>query len=154
MPRINRVTRMTLRTRTARRLAALVAAGLSLTAGQALAQEAFPATSGKDVYEAICQGCHMPDGSGSAGAGSAMIGYPALAKNPKLAAGAYSAVIVTRGVRAMPQFGTQLNDTQIANVVNYIRTSFGNNYTTPLTPAQVTPLRPKKVDTGVVKAPG
>lgn len=140
-----------------RRLAGLAAAGLSLIAGHALAQGPagpFPETSGKDVYEAICQSCHMPDGSGSQGAGSALLGYPALANNPKLAAGAYPALVVARGLKAMPQFGTQLNDTQIANVANYIRTEFGNKYTTAITPAQVAPLRPRTADTGTVRAPG
>jgi mono/diheme cytochrome c family protein len=131
--------------------------GLSLIAGQALAQGgagAFPETSGKEIYEVICQACHMPDGKGSQGAGSALIGYPALAGNAKLTAGAYPAMVVVRGQKAMPAFGTTLNDTQIANVVNYIRTEFGNKYTTAITPAQVTPLRPKAADTGAVRAPG
>jgi mono/diheme cytochrome c family protein len=139
------------------RLAALAAVGLGLTAGHALAQGPagpFPETSGKDIYEAICQSCHMPDGSGSQGAGSALVGYPALANNPKLAAGAYPALVVARGLKAMPQFGTQLNDTQIANVANYIRTQWGNAYATAITPAQVAPLRPKIADTGTVRAPG
>ncbi len=130
--------------------------GLSLIAGQALAQQGFtfPETTGKEIYESICQGCHMPDGKGSQGAGSALLGYPALAGNAKLTAGAYPAMVVVRGQKAMPQFGTQLNDTQVANVVNYIRTEFGNKFTTAITPAQVTPLRPKAADTGTVRAPG
>ena len=150
--RFKELSRMTIRTRVA---AATV--GLSLIAGQALAQGApgpFPETTGKDIYEAICQGCHMPDGKGSQGAGSALLGYPALAANAKLTAGAYPAMVVVRGQKAMPQFGTQLNDAQIANVVNYIRTEWGNKYTSPFTPAQVAPLRPKTADTGTVRAPG
>lgn len=152
MTRFNRVTRMTNRARIA---AATV--GLSLIAGQALAQGPagpFPETTGKDIYEAICQGCHMPDGKGSQGAGSALLGYPALAGDVKLTAGAYPAMVVVRGQKAMPQFGTQLNDTQIANVVNYIRTEWGNKWTTPATPEQVKALRPKQADMGTVKAPG
>ena len=149
--RCKELSRMTIRTR----VAAAAALGLSLIAGQALAQGGpFPETTGKEVYEAICQGCHMPDGKGSQGAGSALLGYPALAANAKLTAGAYPAMVVVRGQKAMPQFGTQLNDAQIANVVNYIRTEWGNKYTSPFTPAQVAPLRPKTADTGTVRAPG
>ncbi len=150
--RFKELARMSTRTRIA---AATI--GLSLIAGQALAQGfagAFPETTGKEIYGAFCQGCHMPDGKGSQGAGSALVGYPALAGNAKLTAGAYPAMVVVRGQKAMPAFGTQLDDTQIANVVNYIRTEFGNKFTTPFTPAQVAPLRPKTVDTGTVRAPG
>jgi mono/diheme cytochrome c family protein len=152
MTRSKEFARMTTRTR----IAALAAAGLSLIAGQALAQQGFTfsETTGKEIYEGICQGCHMPDGKGAVAQGSAPLGYPALAGNPKLAAGAYPAMVVTRGQKAMPQFGTQLSDTQIANVVNYIRTEFGNKFTTAITPAQVAPLRPKSADTGTVRAPG
>jgi mono/diheme cytochrome c family protein len=138
------------------RIAAAAALGLSLIAGQAMAQAGFtfPETTGKEIYEAICQGCHMPDGKGSQGAGSAPLGYPALTGNPKLAAAAYPALVVVRGQKAMPTFGGQLNDTQIANVVNYVRTEFGNKYTNAITPAQVAPLRPKAADTGTVRPPG
>ena len=47
-----------------------------------------------------CQGCHMPEGQGAAGAGE----YPALAKNPRLEASGYLAYIVVNGSRAMPPF--------------------------------------------------
>lgn len=134
--------------------AAAAAAGLTLIAGHALAQSPFPETSGKDIYEAICQGCHMPDGKGSQGAGSALLGYPALAGNAKLTAGAYPALVVVRGQKAMPQFGTQLNDEQVANVVNYIRTEWGNKYTTAITPAQVAPLRPARAAAVNARPPG
>ena len=46
------------------------------------------------------------------------------------------------GQKAMPQFGDALTDDQIANVVNYIRSSFGNHYADKITPAQVNALRP------------
>jgi enamine deaminase RidA (YjgF/YER057c/UK114 family) len=45
----------------------------------------------------------------------------------------------------MPAFGDVLDDMQIANVVNYIRTHFGNSYTDePATPDAVALARPKK----------
>ncbi len=144
--------RMTTRTK-----AALAALGLSLIAGQALAQGpgfTFSETTGKEIYEGVCQGCHMPDGKGAVAQGSAPLGYPALAGNAKLTAGAYPAMVVVRGQKAMPQFGTQLSDEQVANVVNYIRTEFGNKFATPITPAQVKVVRPVRTDAGTVRAPG
>ncbi len=150
--RFKELSRMTTLTRIA-----AASLGLSLIAGHALAQGgpgAYPETTGKEIYEAVCQACHMPDGKGSQAAGSALLGYPALAGNAKLTAAAYPAMVVVRGQKAMPQFGASLNDTQVANVVNYIRTQWGNTWTTAMTPAQVTPLRPRAADTGTVRPPG
>ncbi len=120
----------------------LAAAAFALAAGAASAQEifagAYPEQSGQAIYVAICQGCHMPDAKGATGAGT----YPALAGNKKLAAGAYPVLVVLKGQKAMPDFGTSFSDVQIANVVNYIRTSFGNSYTDAVKPADVARLRP------------
>lgn len=147
----NRIISMKLRTTLA--AAAGLAAGLLALAGPALAQRAAgpaPEVTGKDIYEGICQGCHMPDAKGAQGAGV----YPALAGNRKLAAKSYPAYVVARGQKAMPEFGTSMSDQQIANVVNYIRTSFGNTYADALAPADVQAVRPSKADTGMVRPPG
>ena len=109
----------------------------------------YPAQTGKEVYETICQGCHMPDAKGAVGAGA----YPALAGNKKLAAKAYPALVIVRGQKAMPEFGTGLSDVQVANVVNYIRTHFGNDYKDVVTADEVKPLHPKRAG-GEVKPPG
>jgi mono/diheme cytochrome c family protein len=84
---------------------------------------------GEHLYRAICQGCHMADGKGAQGAGM----YPALAENPRLAAGAYAALVVRQGKNGMPPVGNYLDDAQIAAVVNYVRTHFGNSYKDALT---------------------
>ncbi|MEW9572986.1 cytochrome c [Rhodanobacter sp. Si-c] len=97
----------------------------------------FIPDDGATLYHAICQGCHMPDAKGAQGAGS----YPALADNPKLASAAYPAVMVLHGRNAMPSFGAALSDTQVAAVVNYVRTHFGNNYSDKLTAADVAKFR-------------
>lgn len=97
-----------------------------------------PHVTGEQVFTHICQGCHMPDGSGAVGAGH----YPALAKNPKLASAAYPVVMVVNGRGAMPAFGAQLSDAQIADVVNYVRTHLGNHYTDALKPEDIKPFRP------------
>lgn len=95
--------------------------------------------SGEDLYEGICQGCHMPDAKGALGAGA----YPALANNPRLRARMYPIVVVINGQKAMPPFGAELSDVQIANVINYVRTRFGNHYKDPVLPAEVRAARGK-----------
>jgi mono/diheme cytochrome c family protein len=88
---------------------------------------------GKAIYTNVCQGCHMPDAKGAVGAGM----YPALASNAKLETAGYPVSIVTHGQKAMPAFGTLLNDQQIADVVNYVRTSYGNKYKDKVKPEDV-----------------
>jgi mono/diheme cytochrome c family protein len=93
----------------------------------------FPQQSGEDLYTHICQGCHMPDAKGAIGAGA----YPALASNPRLAAAIYPITVVLRGQRAMISLGESLDDAQVAAVLNYVRTHFGNRYKDVITPAMV-----------------
>lgn len=94
--------------------------------------------TGEQIYSHVCQACHMADAKGAAGAGR----YPALAENPKLAARSYPVVMVMGGRGGMPPFGMLLTDAQVADVVNYVRTHFGNHYTDALTPEDVKPFRP------------
>ncbi|MFT4048040.1 MAG: cytochrome c [Solimonas sp.] len=90
---------------------------------------------GETVYRHICQGCHMPQGEGAVGAGH----YPAFAGNPRLASWQYAALTVLSGRNGMPPFGlppdeageirtVTLSDAQVADVVNYLRSHFGNAY--------------------------
>jgi mono/diheme cytochrome c family protein len=102
----------------------------------------FRQQDGEVIYRTVCQGCHMPDGQGAAGAGS----YPALANNERLAAAGYAVSVVTNGLKAMPPFGSRLapsgcllNDVQIAAAVNYVRTHFGNRYTDSVSADDVKP---------------
>jgi mono/diheme cytochrome c family protein len=127
--------------------AALLVATASLSLPAAAADEPFtvgagfvsriPSTDGKLIYERICQGCHMADGRGARGAGA----YPALAGNPKLAAKAYPAYVVVRGMAAMPSFGMFMDDAQVAAVVNYIRGNFGNKAPDSISAAEVATIR-------------
>jgi mono/diheme cytochrome c family protein len=96
---------------------------------------------GEAVYNAVCAGCHMPQGKGAIGAGK----YPALADNDLLAGAAYPIHLVVNGQRAMPPFGGLLDDRQVADVVNFIRSSFGNDFIAEhgqATPEDVTEFRP------------
>lgn len=94
--------------------------------------------TGQEVYEVICQSCHMADGKGGAGAGA----IPGVANNPRLASAGYPILLVLRGRGAMPWFYDSLSPEQIAGVVGYIRTHFGNSYSAPVTAADVTRLAP------------
>ncbi|HEX4028595.1 MAG TPA: cytochrome c [Rhizomicrobium sp.] len=97
----------------------------------------FPMQGGEAIYKGVCQGCHMPDAKGAIGAGM----YPALASNPKLEEAGYPLGVIINGQKAMPPLGPYFNDTQIADVVNYIRTHFGNHYTDKVTAAEVKTMR-------------
>jgi mono/diheme cytochrome c family protein len=108
------------------------------------------AMDGRQIYEHICQGCHMPDGGGAVGAGR----YPALAKDPTLVSRQHMALTLLKGRRNMPAFGEKhaigfggppvmLSDAQIAAVINYVRTNFGNHYTDSITAAEVSELDQK-----------
>jgi mono/diheme cytochrome c family protein len=115
------------------------------------ADKAEPAASsandGQQIYQRICQGCHMPNGQGAVGAGY----YPAFANNRTLVSRQYMALTILAGRRNMPAFGAKhalgffsapasLSDAQIAAVINYIRTHFGNRYKDPITAAEVARL--------------
>ena len=128
-----------------------VVALLSLIAPAALAQNAehsppgpalsasfkFSERSGEDLYANVCQGCHMQDGKGAIGAGA----YPPLAGDKALEANGYPVAVVVNGQRAMPPLSEMMNDDQIAAVVNYVRTHFGNNYQDAVTAADVKAVR-------------
>jgi mono/diheme cytochrome c family protein len=101
------------------------------------ARPTVAARDGEGVYRSMCQGCHMPEGQGAAGAAA----YPALANNSKLEAVAYPLTLVLQGQRAMPAVGMFLDDAQVAAVVGFIRTRFGNDYRAPVAAADVKAMR-------------
>lgn len=92
-----------------------------------------PPVTGEQVYRQVCQACHMADGKGGTGAGA----IPALAKNPKLAEAGYPIGMIAQGRGAMPPLTDLLGPAQIAAVVTYVRTHFGNSYKKPVTEADV-----------------
>jgi mono/diheme cytochrome c family protein len=108
------------------------------------------AMDGRQIYQHICQGCHMADGGGAVGAGH----YPALAKDPTLVSRQYMALTILTGRRNMPAFSAKhaigfggppvtLTEAQIAAVINYVRTNFGNHYKDSITAAEVVALDQK-----------
>lgn len=129
---------------------ALLPALLLATTTAAVEKPVAGARSGAEIYTSICQGCHMADGRGASGAGR----YPALADNPRLASAGYMAVVILHGQRNMPAFGqraqefffepTVLDPQEIANVINHVRTHFGNDYRDPISAAEVAALQPPR----------
>ena len=140
-------------------LGAGVAIGLALTAAALIDAPAHadtagifdPAilstTDGRQIFEQICQGCHMPEGRGAVGAGH----YPALANDRTLASRQYMALTLLMGRRNMPAFGAKhaigfggppatLTEDQIAAVINYVRTHFGNRYKDSVSAAEIAAL--------------
>jgi mono/diheme cytochrome c family protein len=106
--------------------------------------ELFSMTDGRQIYEHVCRGCHMANAGGAVGAGR----FPALTKNPALGSRQYMALTILMGRRNMPAFGAKyaigfggppviLNEAQIAAVINYVRTNFGNHYADPIRAAEV-----------------
>ena len=93
----------------------------------------FVEMSGEELYANVCRGCHMGDAMGATGAG----GYPSLASDRNLEAAGYAIDLVLNGRRAMPSFANMMSDDQIAAVVNYLRTHFGNDYRDAVTPEDV-----------------
>jgi mono/diheme cytochrome c family protein len=113
--------------------------------GGAVAAE--PAPDGALLFSAICQPCHQDGGVGVEGK------YPPLAGSEWLVGEAsVPARIVLNGltgpiqvkgktvVNEMPAFGNQLSDAEIAAVVTYVRSSFGNK-AGPADPKLVRELR-------------
>ncbi len=91
-------------------LAAVVAA-----AGPAMAQ------SGADLFGQNCAACHQAQGEGIPGAFPALAGNALVQGDPKDAAW-----VVTHGRGGMPNFAEDLNDAQVASVLTFLRSSFGN----------------------------
>lgn len=79
---------------------------------------------GEEVYNNNCAVCHKPDGTGMPPS------FPAL-KGSDIATGNLQTNInlVLRGKGAMPAWGPQLNDLDIAAAITYVRNSWGNNNT-------------------------
>ena len=106
---------------------------------------------GATVYLNVCSQCHHPDGKGIAGA------VPPLANNGAVTAAGPEDVIsaVLGGLDGqgsygqMPSFAATFDDQQVADVVNYVRTAWGNHGPADATPAMVAALRTQLVPTGL-----
>ena len=114
------------------------AAAIQASDGSFMSAQRFMQRDGEVIYRTVCQGCHMADARGAIGAGA----YPVLANDPKLAEAEYPVLVVVNGSKGMPPFGKLLDDEQVAAVVNYVRSHFGNSYPDNVSAAYVRSARP------------
>jgi mono/diheme cytochrome c family protein len=97
----------------------------------------FSEQGGAALFRNICAGCHQPDAKGAVGAGA----YPSLADDKNLASTDFALAVLLGGLRDMPPVGGMMSDAQVADVVTYVRTHFGNTYTGALSAADVSAAR-------------
>jgi len=98
----------------------------------------FVESDGESLYRNVCSACHMMNGKGASGAGT----FPSLAGDTRLEAAGYPLYVVTNGLHGMPPLGAFMSDEQVAAVVNYVRTHFGNDYHDAVTAADAKAARP------------
>ena len=110
------------------------AAPESSAAGGGQMAAAGNASDGAKVYQTNCSSCHQATGQGVPGT------FPPLAGNPAVDADAKTVIhIVKYGLNGkinvkgqsyngmMPAWGQQLSDADIASVITYVRSSWGNH---------------------------
>ena len=101
------------------------------------------AKAGRNVYADNCLGCHQSNGKGIAGSVPALAGDGAVtAAEPYDIIMAMLEGLDPRGTYgAMGSFAKTLNDEQIADVANYVRTAWGNDAIPNATPWGVSTWR-------------
>jgi mono/diheme cytochrome c family protein len=125
-------------------LVALAALCAPAMAGDAPAKAAamsrgweFGEQGGADLFSNVCAACHQPDAKGAVGAGA----YPPLANDTKLASAEFMLDVLLRGRKGMAPLGDMMSDAQVADVVAYVRTHFGNAYPAAVSAADVAAAR-------------
>jgi len=82
---------------------------------------AAQAADGKALFAKNCAACHQAKGQGIAGA------FPALAGSAFVqGAGDEVSAVLLKGRGGMPDFSSAMNDEEIAAVLSYVRSSWGN----------------------------
>ena len=123
---------------------AAASASAAPAATSAVAQNGASANDGAGVYSTNCSSCHQTNGAGLTGA------FPPLAMNAVVTGDPKNVIrIVKFGLHGkiqvgsqsyngmMPAWGQNLSDGQIASVVTFIRSSWGN-HASAVTTADVT----------------
>jgi mono/diheme cytochrome c family protein len=97
----------------------------------------FSEQGGEELFRNVCAGCHQPDAKGAVGAGA----YPSLVADEKLDSADFVMSVLLGGLKGMPPVGDMMSDAQVADVVNYVRTHFGNTYPGAVSAADVAAAR-------------
>ncbi|HMO32240.1 MAG TPA: cytochrome c [Lacibacter sp.] len=106
-----------------------------------------PLKAGKKVYDANCLVCHQQDGDGVPRLNASLVESPVVNGNKNTLINVLLLGSEKAGVRSgeyanpMPA-QAHLSDADMAHVLTYIRSSFGNK-AGPVTPAEVKKLRKK-----------
>ena len=102
---------------------------------------------GKEVYALYCQSCHLEDGKGTPDINPPLAKADYLKKPSKtlinIILKGQSGEVVVNGKKydALMPAQDYLSDTQIADVLNYIRNSWGNKIPGAVSPVMVKTLR-------------
>jgi len=109
----------------------LCAAALSAAA----AAPALAAEDGASLFQQNCAACHQPKGEGVPGAFPALAGNKFVQGDPR-----GPAYVLTHGRGGMPNFSDDMDDQQMAAVLTYVRSAWGNK-APPLAPPLVASVR-------------
>jgi cytochrome c6 len=77
---------------------------------------------GAELYKDNCSACHQPSGSGILGAFPALKGDPIANGDPRGAA-----TLILNGRGGMPAFKDSLTDAELAAILTYVRSAWGNH---------------------------
>jgi mono/diheme cytochrome c family protein len=116
-------------------LAAAPLIGLLLTSASAAQAEQATAASGAVVFKQNCAMCHQAAGQGVRGAFPALAGNTFVQGDPRAVA-----LVLLNGRGGMPNFSEQLSPEQIASVLTFVRSSWGN-HAAPVSVTTVTAAR-------------
>lgn len=108
---------------------------LAITTAVAAPCAALAAPSGLQLYGDNCAACHQRTGAGIPGAFPSLKGDKFVVGDPKTLS-----QTVLNGRGGMPAFKTSLSDADMATVLTFIRTSWGNKGRA-VTPAEVAAAR-------------
>jgi mono/diheme cytochrome c family protein len=109
----------------------LCAAAITAAAGS----PAFAAEDGASLFQQNCAACHQPKGQGVPGAFPPLAGNKFVQGDPK-----GPAYVLTHGRGGMPNFSGDLDDQQMAAILSYVRSAWGNR-AAALEPALVASVR-------------
>jgi mono/diheme cytochrome c family protein len=99
----------------------LIVSAAALAAVLSAADGAFAQGDGAALFQQNCSACHQLAGQGVPGAFPALAGDKFVEGDPK-----GPAYVVTHGRGGMPNFSEDLDDKQIAAILSFVRTSWGN----------------------------
>ncbi len=107
----------------------------ALVGALAAAAGASAQTDGATLFQQNCSACHQPMGQGVSGAFPALAGNKFVQGDPK-----GPAYVVTHGRGGMPNFSEDLDDAQVAAILSFVRSAWGNS-APPLDAALVASVR-------------